>query len=103
MNVSGSENSLRQAQTKAAMVATDAAIFTKALNDAHHQLNIVPAAAEASQMALAKKKEETSITRVQKTKEHDDEDETPSVYATVMALKKKIRLLSAAEQRGLGL
>jgi len=79
-------------------------LFTKALSNAATQLQlVVPAAHEAGQMALSKKKEKNSIYRVKEIDEMTEDDETESVQKIVSDMAKQIRNLAELERKNLGL
>jgi len=106
VNVSGDASFNRQsAKPGPGTAPTDPSQFTKALQSAatYLQTVVVPAANEAGQMALAKKKEKDSIYRVSEVEEMKDEDEAEPVHKIVQQIAARIRTIAEIEQRTLGL
>ena len=105
MNVSGDASLRHSSKPGSVPVPTDPAQFTKALQSAvtYLQTVVVPAANEAGQMALAKKKEKDSIYRVSEVEEMKDDGEVEPVHKIVQQIAARIRTIAEIERKTLGL
>lgn len=105
MNVSG-DMGLNRSPNKPVngAVPTDPSQFTKALQNAATYLQtVVPAAHEAGQMALAKKKEKDSVYRVGEVAEMAPDEEQESVHQIVQKIAARVRTIAELERKTLGL